>query len=250
MNYKIFFGFFLSMFSAISVFPVTNYEEVFLQANNAYKEGNFAKAFDLYKSIPNAASEINYNLGNCAYKLGQSGYALLYWRRAERDCALFSRGELLENISLLKNQLANPTQIHNGKLFDQLSYLRAYTFSVIKATPLFVVQFLFLAIWFFLFLYVRFLFKKKRRFLIALLFIVISLLGTLLVIKYSLYYRHHGVVVAKKAVLLSGPGKSFQELGGLSEAAEVLIQKESDDFYKVKFGRQGGWVNQKEIEKI
>ena len=58
-----------------------------------------------YKRIPHKSAVVNYNLGNCAYKLGQKGYALLYWRRAEHAWKFTGREELLENIFLLKGEL-------------------------------------------------------------------------------------------------------------------------------------------------
>lgn len=249
MKFKILCVLFTTFLSG-SIFCATNYQEIFLQANEVYKKGEFSKAYDLYKSIPNPGSEINYNLGNCAYKLGQPGYALLYWRRAERLWNIFDRNELLDNISLLKSQFSGTDRREKNKVFELLRWIKNYTISVVSAIPLVVIQVLFLAIWFFLFLYVRFLFKRKRRFLIIVLFILISLLGTLLVVKYSLYYRQKGVIVTKTAILLSGPGNTFQKLGNLSEASEILIQKESGDFYKIKYNGQSGWVNHKEIEKI
>lgn len=249
MKIKFFCALFITFWGG-SVLCATNYQETFLQANEAYKKGEFSKAYDLYKSIPNPGPEINYNLGNCAYKLGQFGYALLYWRRAERLWNIFDRSELLDNIFLLKNQVSGSDQKEKNKVFESLRWIKNYTISVVSAIPLVAIQILFLAIWLFLFLYVRFLFKRKRRFLIIILFVLISLLGILLVVKYSLYYRQNGVVITKKATLLSGPGSTFQELGSLAEAAEVLVQKELGDFYKIKFNGQSGWISQKEIEKI
>ncbi len=241
----IFIAFFLTPFSCFA----PNYTELFLKANEHYKKGEFKKAYKLYKDIPNPVSQVNYNLGNCAYKLDEYGYALLYWRKAERDWSLFNRTELVENITLLKNKLNKNTQ-NKSKFFEYLSSGKNYLFSIVRAAPLFVIQILFLVLWFFLFLYIKYLYKKKRKFLIIILFVLISILGSLLVIRYSLYYKHRGVVVSKKAILLSGPGKTFQKLGSLPEASEVLIQKESDKFYKIKFYKQIGWVNQNDVGKI
>jgi len=224
-------------------------QQVFLDANRLYKEGEFEKAYKLYEKIPEKNAIVNYNLGNCAYKLEKYGYALLYWRRAERGFGIFDRGELLDNIFLLKRKLGRRSE-PQSKLIRYYSRLKNYTLSLLRSAPLFVVQILFLILWLFLFLYLRFLYKRKRKILIVILFLLIAILGALLVLRYRLEFRRYGVIVKKKVTLLSGPGRNFQELGGLPEASEVWIQKSSDGFYKIKFNKQIGWVNQRDIERI
>src|SRR3972149_12130830 len=81
------------------------YQETFLQANKAYKEGKFQDALVLYKKIPVKESGLYYNMGNAFYKLGQYGKALLYWRRAERLWGIGDKSELVYNIALLKKQV-------------------------------------------------------------------------------------------------------------------------------------------------
>ena len=221
-----------------------NYQEMFLRANKLYKSGDFAKAYDLYQKIPNPSAEVNYNLGNCAYKLEKYGYALLFWRRAEKDWGLFNRGELQNNISLLNKKLNKNTE----KNF--IVKTKNYVISLIRSTSLIILQILFLIFWLFLFLYLRYLYKIKQKILIILLFFLTALLGTFLVIKYTLEKKSYGIVVSQNATLLSGPGKNFQELGTLLQASEVSIQKSSDGFYKIKFNKLFGWTSKNNVEKI
>jgi len=226
-----------------------NFQENFLKANQFYKEGKFEEALKLYEKIPNPAPQVNYNLGNCAYKLDKHGYALLYWKRAEKDWGLFDRTELLDNISLLKRTLIK-TDKPRSEIFRFFGKLKSYSVSLIRSAPLFMIQILFLLLWLFLFLYLRYLYKRGKKVLIAILFCLIALLGTILVIRYSLDYRNFGVVVSKRATLLSGPGNNFQELGILPEASEVVIQKTSDGFLKIKVNKQIGWTSKKDVEEI
>jgi len=226
-----------------------DFQEIFLRANQFYKEGKFEDALNFYKKIPNPAPQVNYNLGNCAYKLDQYGYALLYWKRAEKDWGLFDRTELLDNILLLKRTLTK-TDKPRSELFRLFGKLKSYSISIIRSAPLFIVQILFLFLWLFLFFYLRYLYKKGKKVLIAILFCLIALLGTVLVIRNGLDYRNFGVVVSKKATLLSGPGNNFQELGILPEASEVIIQKTSDGFLKIKVNKQIGWTSKKDVEEI
>lgn len=214
-------------------------QEVFEKANQAYKAHNYTRARELYEAIPNKSAQVYYNLGNCAYKQEEYGYALLYWRRAEKSWGMLGRSELLENIFLLKKKLG----IH-----QKHSIFR--TFSLIRSIPLFVFQFLFLALWLFLFIYLRFLSKKQKKGIIMALFALIALFGILLVVRYSVDARRYGIVVETEAPLRSGPGQTFKKLATLPEADEVIIKKESDHFYKVKTEGRIGWVSTQDVKKI
>jgi hypothetical protein len=235
--------------ASTSVVARVNYQEIFLQANKLYKDGEFQKAYDLYKTIHVKSPELAFNKGNCAYQLGEYGYALLYWRRAERDWGLFNRSELLDNISLLYAKLSKKTPFKNGFIVF-LKRATHYVTSLMRSISLFYLQIIFLFLWILLFLYLRHLYKKKSKWLIIILFLLVALFGTLLVFKYSLSYAKQGIVIRKNVALLSGPGNKFQQLGTLPEAVEVVIQKRSDLFYKVTFQRQIGWVKQSDIEAI
>jgi len=171
-----------------------NYQEMFLKANKFYKEGEFQSAYDLYKKIEIKSSQLHYNKGNCAYQLGKYGYALLYWRRAERSWGLFNRAELLDNIALLKHKINKSKPYKNITLLF-LKKMKRYVSSLLRSTSLFSFQLLFLIFWVFLFLYLRYLYKNKQKIIIAILFFLIALFGTLLVIKYSLSCYQRGVVI-------------------------------------------------------
>ena len=56
-------------------------------AEQAYRGGDYAKGAEQYQTVLSrglASGEIYYNLGNCYYKLGQYGRAILNYKRAER----------------------------------------------------------------------------------------------------------------------------------------------------------------------
>ncbi len=78
--------------------------EVFQSANDAYAEGDFARAESLYLSIVDTRSPVvMYNLGNVEYKLENKGTALLWYERALRYS--FYDDEILHNIDLLRGEL-------------------------------------------------------------------------------------------------------------------------------------------------
>lgn len=244
----------LSLFAVFFVFTTAysvDSNDLFFKANQFYKDGKFKNAMELYEQIPDKNFQINYNLGNCAYKLGKDGLALLYWRRAENKWGVFGRGELLENITLLQNRLFSKNKkISKNSFIKALKNFKIYSISLIRSAPVFSFQFAFLVLWFILFLFLRVLYKKKSKAVILALFSFVILLGVGLVVRHSFDLSRCGVVVVPKAILWSGPSKNFQQLGFIPLAKEAVINKKSDDFYKVKFNGQVGWVNRKDIKKI
>lgn len=59
----------------------------FSEAERYYREGKFSQAAEVYQRITQqglASGELYYNLGNCYYKLGQYGRAILNYERAKR----------------------------------------------------------------------------------------------------------------------------------------------------------------------
>ncbi len=225
------------LFTTSFLSPI-NYQERFLQANEHYKTEEFEKACKLYDSIPNKSGIIHYNLGNCYYKLGYMGKALACWRRAEREWSFWNKEDLIYNISLIEQRAG-----FEGDIKNKLYYF-------IISIPMFILQIVFLLFWFLLFLYLRYLYKKKHKALIIFLYLVIVSLAVLLLIKYSLENKRMGVITSKQASIFSGPGKQFSVLDKLPEIAEVIITKESGNYYKINFDDKVGWINRESIEEI
>lgn len=69
-----------------SAFAQSN-DELFHQANQQYKQGNFEQSASLYNQILTQGYEsatLYYNLGNAEYRLGNLGAAILNYERAHR----------------------------------------------------------------------------------------------------------------------------------------------------------------------
>ena len=243
-------------------------KSLFEKANTLYKSGKFEQAMRTYekildKSSPSSTnSDITYNIGNCAYKLQKYGKALLFWRRTEKNWGFFNRGELVDNIMLLKEKTAWPKKtvskgitFHDG-FAKKLKKISMLITSHIKSLPIILIQILLLCLWLFLFIYLRFLCKKRQNWAIFTLFLLIAILGVLLIVRYRFETRKYGVVVEQHAKLLSGPGNAFQVLTQLPEAQEVIIKKEVDQYYKIRLKKNrsdfssAGWVEKKSVETV
>lgn len=220
---------------------------LFLQASVLYKQGQFQQALDAYAKIIDKDRNVYFNQGNCAFKLQRYGQALVFWRRAERDWGIFNRQELNDNITLVK-KITHPhagQQLQQGPVLALQTYVKfiksMYT-SFVRATPLFIFQFFFLLLWILFFVLLKW-FKRNRKSLAVMLVAGIYIsAGLLLVSKYSMNFKVHAVVTSQQSILYSGPGTTYHELGTLGQADEVVIQRESDGYYKVKASPLFGWI--------
>jgi tetratricopeptide (TPR) repeat protein len=229
----------------------TNYQEQFFKANEFYKAGKYQQAQELYETIPQKSPNIHYNLGNCAYKLGKIGYALVHWRRAEKNWGLLNRTELLHNITLVKKcnkRIDTPNDSPIEKVKENIVFCKSAIISFVRSASLLLLQLLFLLMWLISFLYLRYLYQRKKRAAIILLFTANIFCGILLAVRCNFEYREHGIIVAKQAELMSGPGKNYQSICTISETTQVLIKGSSHGFYKVKTNGIIGWVAQSNIE--
>ncbi len=254
MNYKFF------LLTTIIAFCTTNDplnttppQELFLQANELYKAGNYEKAYECYKQIPKKSAHVHYNLGNCAYKLNKLGYALLYWRKAETNWGLFNRAELTHNISEVKKRLNE----HNDKKEETRSFIIALSqyckitvLSIVQSIQLLYLQLLFLIAWISIFLIKRWPVAKKLKFATIPLLLLLCIFGFMLAVKYGLRMTQKGIVITPKAMVRSGPGETFQSIMTVHEGDEGTIKKVTDPYYKVSFKGKLGWINNTVFEKI
>ncbi len=241
----------ISMIAGMTMFSIDgragDSEALFLEANRLYKEKKFQDAMNRYLKIPQPSAVVNFNLGNCAYNLGRLGYALLYFRRAQREWGFFNRGELLSNIALIKDKLRPADE---KVRFAFLKAAKGSITSLLRAIPLGVLQLIFLLLWIFLFIYLKVLYKEKQKIIIVPLFFLVALFGVFLVIKYSLDSRRYAVVIRTEGKLLSGPDEKFQLLVMLPEGSEVVVTKASDGYVKIKRGSQIGWIRREFIKEV
>ena len=230
-------------------------ENLFAQANTLYQNGEFKKAYEAYNALTPKTNSIHFNMGNCAFKLGKKGHALLHWRQAETNWGLWGHEELRHNIALIKTQIAgNKTSDETATLAQTLANAYQATKNIcvplVRAIPLLNLQLIVLFAWIFLFVFLRFFPRRIPKIAIILFFALFACAGATLALKYSLNYKTYGVIVTEKAQLLSGPGDNFSLLGQLPEASEVAILKQSGDFYKIRHAGRFGWINKNTVESF
>ena len=220
--------------------------DTFFRANKEYSAGQkaiaerreqeavekFEQAVQLYEKLLGSGfinGQIYYNLGNAYYRLGMSGKAIIYYRRAER--LLPRDADIKANINLLKRDFEDKASIR--QLPEILKIVCFWYFFLnlneITSITIYIYLALMASILSFVFIKVQWLKNIIIIFASCLLVLVISL-G---IKAYSQHSIERGVVIADESKIRYGPGEEYEPRFEIHEGAEVRIEEKKDKWYKV-----------------
>lgn len=210
--------------------------------------------------------QIYYNLGNTYYRLGETGKAIVYYRRAERFMP--GNADLGANLKLVKGstedkELSTEVPVVIRRILFWYFLLNQNELSVAAVS-------LYVALMVFIFLSIIRKYAWLKRVIIvfsaALLIVVVSL-GCKI---YAEQGVHRGVIITTKCAVRYGPGEEYEPKFEIHNGAECVIEDEKDDWYRVyvKVGVKQdtgskisaeekvsndvrkGWVQKKDVEVI
>jgi len=223
-------------------------------AESLYRQGNYEPAANIYQSILRqglAGGELYYNLGNCYYKMGQYGLAILNYERAERY--LGNDPDLVKNQKLA--ELKAPDKIQPLPRWFVIQILDGIRRTISLGGW---------ARWFILF----------EWSLAACLVILILLPGlairpwltrlfwgcaVLFIVSGSFFFASHytqsrnqaGIILASSVEIHSAPDKNSTELFTLHEGAKIRVLRRLPGWAEILLtdGKQG-WTRQEAFEII
>ena len=218
-----------------------NDNERFAQANEAYQTAKYDHAYQLYQEISHPTARVYFNMGNCAIKLDKKGEALWRLRQAEERWGFFDYKELRTS---LEQAYANLNTTENKK--DPRQKIKQSTrnevLRILNVVPLIIIQLLFLLFWTLLFVFARRLLKQKKRTLLLTLFISVLASGGMLLHRQVRMMRVNAIVIESHVTLYAGPSTTYQQVGDLAQGVEVLVDRQRQDFCKIKTKNKFGWV--------
>ncbi|HHI03591.1 MAG: hypothetical protein DRP51_05220 [Candidatus Zixiibacteriota bacterium] len=229
-----------------------NADSLFNSANGYYQNQDYDEALKIYLEIEQKNFEsapLYFNIGNCFFKKGELGYAILYYLRAQR---LSPRDADIET-NLEFARMFMPTRLEGIKINPVTAFLDmivdSYTLNLIAwlASALFILLIIYLSV--IMFLQWRGLIVRVSVYIMIFLVLVSSGLTSY---KYRTdYLTEKGVIVADETRILSGPGEDndieFVGVFGLT----FKIEKETDDYYLVLFeNKRKGWIKKGDVEKL
>ncbi len=227
-------------------------DSLFNSAGNHYQNQDYDEALKIYLEIEQENYEsapLYFNIGNCYFKKGKLGYAILYYLRAQK----LSPGDADVETNLEFARMFMPTRMEGIKInpvtafFDMI--VDSYTLNLIAwiASVLFILLMLYLSV--IMFLQWRGLVIRMSVYIMIFLVLVSSGLASY---KYRTdYLTEKGVIVADETRILSGPGEDndveFVGVFGLT----FEIEKKTDNYYLALFeNKRKGWIKRGDVEKI
>ena len=229
-------------------------QKIFESANEMYKQQNYEKAIEYYKTLEKynlISSELFYNLGNSYYKLNKVGPSIYYYEKALKlnplnkdvqNNLVFARRLALDNIEELPKTVF---QKLNNRYLQKLSYNQWAIVSIVFCA---------LGSLLFLLFYFSNQPRSKRTFfvtsLISFLFLIISL--TITYNQFS-YFKNNkvAIVFAEETEVRNAPSLNSEEVFTLHEGTKVIVLDTIDDWKKIKIADgKIGWIIAGDIQLL
>ena len=220
---------------------------IFLQANQAYKSGDFKAAADAYEKLVGAGlrnGELLYNLGNAYLKQGDTGRAILNYRSAEMF--LPRDADLEANLQYALGQAKDKIDCGEG---GSLLTTVCFWYAKLSCRELCYVFFAVNAV-FWLLLAVKFFMRREMLGISLYITLFFTLLfGASFGVKlYNTVYSLSGVVLAGEVMVRSGSSTSDTVLFKLHEGAELTVAGQENEWLKITLcdGKKG-WVQKSSV---
>jgi hypothetical protein len=230
-------------------------ENIFFKANQFYFNGEFEKAVQLYESIlknhqsnlifqSESRGELFYNIGNCYFRSGQKGNALLNYERARRfiprDADLKYNIEYVHDLT--EDNLSQPeniiSEIFGVNFFSQTEL--ATVFCLVN-------------LMLFLFLTIRIFFRAEWIFYVIIIFSICWIVSGIsfgIMLKQTIF-DDRVVILAKEVDVLAGPDKEDTLLFKVHEGTLAYQEKNESGFSLIRLpDSKRGWLVSSAIEAI
>jgi len=223
-------------------------QELFFEANRAYKSDAFRKAADTYLKLIEEGFEdghIYYNLGNAFFRLGELGRAILSYERAR--CLIPRDDDLNFNLSHARTRVQDI--IGDAGAFPLDDFLGLDGLNLYEAFWVFaLVNGLFFAV-----LCTR-LFKRSEwtYYLSILLAIFVAIGAAAFALKwYGAASDDRAIVVSEEAAVRAGPDSSDTVLFKIHEGAVVHHERTEGDWVLLHVSQdKRGWMESRHLERV
>ena len=250
---KALFPILIFLFPAFCAFAETP-EQRFQAANEAFSKNDFERAAQLYESIAksgNRSAELEYNLGNTYFRLGELGLAILHFERAAllQPADADIRHNLQIARSQIKEDVATLPEFFLAKGWKTLRRLASSGGWGGAALTLWWVGFAGFAVW----LLGKSRQQKKRGFLVGAVCLALSLLPFSLAMSSLSFEKNsrQAILLEETAPLRNAPDEASAEVLLLHEGMKMELLDELGGWQKVQLNNgEVGWLPAKTVEQI
>lgn len=225
-----------SLFVVSTLGANSNYES-YLQAHNAYAEGDYAHALELFAKLPETSFAVLYNLGWTWYKNGDAYQGLIYFFKAARLASGLERIQAYAMYEQMQKELGihKPHNVYYAQLVRYSAYIPDL--------------FLQLATLLLLLLVLCCIYKRKWAYVCVLLACAIGMI----LCTYKRYQEKNAPIAFAKQEsnpLRAGPGEEYGIVSHVPQGTLFTIVSHHDLWYCVAFDHQRGWVSAKDMDRM
>jgi tetratricopeptide (TPR) repeat protein len=224
--------------------PAARLQQAFLDAGRAYDDGRMKEAIEGYRRLLDQGYEspaLFFNLGNAYFKGGQTGLAVLNYRRAWYETPRDPDAIANLRFALQGTGASGPSSSALARLLLRISRHEWIVLAVA-------------AYWASAAALAVFLLARKgrdwslRAAALAGLLLLLSLSG--IASWWSLRLHPEAVVLSASEQALYAPLEGSTPHFALSEGSIVRVMEQSGDWLKVSAGRQSGWIRHSTCETV
>lgn len=222
-------------------------ETMFSQANRMYEQGRFndaAMAYDNLIQVGVASPALYFNAGNAWFKAGQTGRAIVDYRKAEK---LAPRDpDIRANLQFARRQVANSVPALPGTPWTRwMNHISVNEWTIAASVALAL---------FFMIMALRQIRPSTRNMLktpaIALGFVTVCL-SLCLYFDYGNVQTKSGVITTSEAVVRRGPFDESQSAFTVRDGAELLVVDSKDNWLQVAdAARHTGWIRTNQLSLL
>ncbi len=222
---------------------------IFYKANTLYEKGSYDEAISEYSRLLAQGMEsgnLYFNLGNCYFKKGEMGKALVHYERARR---LMPRdSDLKSNIKFVQSQITSNSSetplTWTEKAAGIFGYLSLNELTLLLSAAL-AGMFIFLTIRLFVLMRKGSFILGIAVFIVTLTFISISLINRIALTDME------GIVITDRPDALFEPLERATVHFSLHEGTKVHILQTKEEWIKIKRSdNKTGWVTKESVEKL
>jgi tetratricopeptide (TPR) repeat protein len=229
-----------------------NADSVFYAANKFYDAKDYAAAKESYLFLERndyVSPALYFNLGNCYFKEGKLGYAVLYYLRAQRIDP--TDEDIKNNLAFVRQFL--PTNIEGVRINPVTTFFETITSPFTLSGLAWISSILFIALILFLcgIIYFNRGGTREKAIAYALLLFLLVFSG-MTTYKYRVdYLTRKGVIVVKEANIYSGPGEDNDLEFVAAHGLTFEIEKDVDNYFLGIFeNKRKGWIKKEYAEII
>jgi hypothetical protein len=229
--------FFIASFFITTVIYASDLE-LYLQAHNAYVEGNYLQAAELFAKVPHHSFPVYYNSALSYAKAGQLYAALQAARKAVSVASGADRVKASALYRALQQQLGLPVVEHYYQTQCN-TYFNYIPTLLLQLITILLALILLFCVWY-----------HTRVFFTLLLTLGMLVSMFLSYLRYMNETQSCSLVKNEKVKLYSGPNDRYAVLHAVPQGTEVIIKAREDEWCCVTSATGSGWIAAADLDSI